>query len=79
MKNARKLPHIILVGLILPLAGLLLAQTPPDRTLFVNGKSVGTVTQIGGRSYLDIDTVAQIMNGTMTDEPNRILLGYKRA
>ena len=35
---------------------------------------MGTVTQIGGRSYLDIDTVAQIMNGTVTVEPNRILL-----
>jgi len=74
MKNPGKLPYIVLLGIILPLAGILLAQSPPDRALFVNGKPAGTVTQIGGVSYLDIDTVAQIMNGTITVEPNRILL-----
>ena len=74
MKNPGKLPYIVLSGIILSLAGMLLAQSAPDRTLFVNGKSVGSVVQIGGRSYLDIDTVAQIMNGTVTVEANRILL-----
>jgi hypothetical protein len=74
MKNPGKLPYIVLFGFILSLAGMLLAQSTPDRTLFVNGKSAGTVVQIGGRSYLDIDTVAQIMNGTVTVEANRILL-----
>jgi hypothetical protein len=74
MKNPGRLAYVVLLGIIMTLAGMLLAQTTPDRTLFVNGKSVGTVTQIGGRSYLDIDTVAQIMNGTVTVEPNRILL-----
>ncbi len=74
MKTPGKLPYLVLLGIILTLAGMLLAQSAPDRTLFVNGKSVGTVTQIGGRSYLDLDTVAQIVNGTVTVEPNRILL-----
>jgi hypothetical protein len=74
MKNPGKLPYLVLFGIILSLAGMLLAQSTPDRTLFVNGKSVGSVVQIGGRSYLDIDTVAQIMNGTVTVEANRILL-----
>src|ERR1019366_189420 len=74
MKNPSKLPYIVLFGFILSLAGMLLAQSTPDRTLFVNGKSAGTVVQIGGRSYLDIDTVGQIMNGTVTVEANRILL-----
>jgi hypothetical protein len=74
MKNRRKLSYIILAGLILSLAGILLAQTPPDRTLFVNGKPAGTVTQVGGHSFIDIDTVAQFTNGTVTVEPNRILL-----
>src|ERR1039458_5491705 len=69
MKNPGKLPYIVLF-----LAGMLLAQSTPDRTLFVNGKSAGTVVQIGGRSYLDVDTVAQIMNGTVAVEANRILL-----
>jgi hypothetical protein len=74
MKNCGMFPYIVLAGIILSLAGILLAQTPPDRTLFVNGKPAGTVTQVGGHSYIDIDTVAQITNGKVTVEPNRILL-----
>src|ERR1700688_4867729 len=74
MKNRGTLRYIILVGFILSLAGMLLAQGAPDRTLFVNGKAAGTVTQVGGHSYIDIDTVAQITNGTVTVEPTRILL-----
>ena len=74
MNNRGTLPYIILAGVILSLAGMLLAQTSPDRTLFVNGKAAGTVTQVGGHSYIDIDTVAQITNGTVTVEPTRILL-----
>jgi hypothetical protein len=74
MKNRRSLLYIGLFGFVLSLAGILLAQSPPDRTLFVNGKPMGTVTQIGGHSYIDMDTVAQITSGTVTIEPNRILL-----
>jgi hypothetical protein len=58
----------------LSVAGILLAQSTPDRELFVNGKPAGTVTQVGGHSYIDIDTVAQITNGTVTVQPDRILL-----
>jgi hypothetical protein len=74
MKSRGVLPYIFMTGLILCLASILLAQSPPDRALFVNGKAAGTVTQVGGRSYVDLDTVAQITNGTFTVEPNRILL-----
>src|ERR1700680_3574758 len=74
MKNRGMFPYIALAGFILFLAGILLAQSIPDRTLYVNGRSVGTVTQVGGHSYVDIDTLAQITNGTVTIEPNRILL-----
>jgi hypothetical protein len=74
VKNHGMLSYVTLAGFILSLAGILLAQTPPDRTLFVNGKPAGTVTQVGGHSFIDIDTVAQITNGTVTVEPNRILL-----
>src|ERR1700688_3346217 len=74
MKNRGTLRYIILVGFILSLAGILLAQGAPDRTLFVNGKPAGSVTQVAGHSYIDIDTVAQITNGTITVEPTRILL-----
>ena len=47
---------------------------PARPALFVNGKAAGTVTQVGGHSYIDLETVAQITNGTVTVEPNRILL-----
>jgi len=74
MKKHGMLSYFVLAGFILSLAGILLAQTPPDRTLYVNGKPTGTVTQVGGHSYIDIDTLAQITNGTVTIEPNRVLL-----
>jgi hypothetical protein len=74
VKNRGIFSYTILTGFILSLAGILLAQSAPDRALFVNGKPAGTVTQVGGHSYIDIDTVAQITNGTVTVEPNRILL-----
>jgi hypothetical protein len=74
MKNRGKAPYAISLGLILVCAGMLFAQSTADRTLFVNGKSAGTVVQIGGHSYVDIDTVVQITNGSVTIEPNRILL-----
>jgi len=74
MKKHGMLSYFVLGGFILSLAGILLAQTPPDRTLYVNGKPMGTITQVGGHSYIDIDTLAQITNGTVTIEPNRILL-----
>jgi hypothetical protein len=74
MTKRSNLLHFALIGLLLGVAGILFAQATPDRALFVNGKPSGTVTQVGGHSYIDIDTVAQITNGTVTVEPNRILL-----
>jgi len=35
---------------------------------------LGTVTQFGGHSYIDLETVAQITNGTLAVEPTRITL-----
>src|SRR5579862_5927200 len=77
MKNRGILPYILFTVILLCLAGILVAQSPPDRALFVNGKAAGTVTQVGGRSYVDLETVAQITNGTLTIEPTRILLNIR--
>ena len=71
-----KISCAILFGLVLACAGMLFAQGSADRALFVNGKSAGTVVQIGGRSYVDLDTVAKITNGSVTVEPNRVLLTF---
>jgi hypothetical protein len=41
----------------------------------VNGKTVGTeVKEINGRSYVDVEALAQVTNGVVTVEPNRIVL-----
>jgi hypothetical protein len=74
MENRGKAPYAILFGIIVACAGMLFAQSTSDRALFVNGKAAGTVVQIGGHSYVDLDTLAQITNGSVTIEPGRITL-----
>ncbi len=55
---------------------MLLAQDVPDRALIVNGKAVGMVVQMGGHAYVDVETVAQFTNGSVTLEPTRIVLTF---
>src|SRR5271170_1461299 len=74
MNGFSKPPYVTLFVIILACAGILFAQNTADRVLFVNGKAAGNVVQIGGHSYVDIDTVAQITNGSVTIEPSRIML-----
>ena len=70
----------VLFGIIFSFAGALLAQRAPDKMLVVNGKTVGApVLQIDGRSYVDIDTLAQLMNGVVTVQPDRIVLTIRAA
>src|SRR3984957_2442936 len=73
-----RIPWIGLLGLILFSAGNVWAQGTPSgasKTLVVNGKTVGTeVKEINGRSYVDVEALAQVTNGVVTVEPNRIVL-----
>src|SRR5467141_2074734 len=63
------------LGFFLALAGVLFAQTAPNKILVVNGKSAGpAVRQIDGRSYVDIEALAQVTNGVVTIERHRIVL-----
>ncbi len=63
------------LGFVLALAGVLFAQNAPNKILIVNGKSAGpAVRQIDGRSYVDIETLAQVTNGVVTIERHRIVL-----
>lgn len=73
--NRRSNPKIIvLFGIVLSLAMALSAQRAP-KTLVVNGKNMGvSVLQVDGRSYVDIETLAQITNGSVKFEPNRVVL-----
>jgi hypothetical protein len=81
MNRHRNFRSVLVFGFVLSLAGVLSAQgTPPaqsapDKVLIVNGKTVeGKVRQIDGRSYVDIEALAQATNGAVTVEPNRIVL-----
>jgi hypothetical protein len=76
MKNHGRFSYFLIFGSILVFAGILWAQNTPDRALIVNGKSEGKVVQMDGHSYVDIETIAQFTNGTVTIEPNRIVLAF---
>jgi len=65
------------LGFVLALAGILFAQSTPtkNKILVVNGKNAGPVIrQIDGRSYVDIETLAQVTNGAVTIERHRIVV-----
>lgn len=76
----------VMFGLVLSFASTLSAQSTqnvtsnptPDqsnKTLVVNGKAVPAgVRQINGRSYIDVETLAQATNGVVRMEPNRVVL-----
>lgn len=60
---------------MLALPGSLFAQTISNKTLVVNGKSgEATVLLIDGHSYIDVEAVALLSNGTVFIEPNRVVL-----
>jgi hypothetical protein len=76
MRNRSVIPYSFLFGFILLFAGILLAQNAPDRALIVNGKSAGMTLQMGGHAYVDVETVAQFTNGSVTLEPSRVVLTF---
>ena len=67
--------RVAFLGFLLLLAGALLAQGTPDKILVVNGKATSLkVRVIDGRSYVDIENLAQITHGVVTFETNRVVL-----
>jgi len=75
MNRRRNLKYLVLFGILLSVAGALLAQRGPDKILVVNGRTAGRpIVQIDGRSYVDVETLAQITNGAITVQPDRIVL-----
>ena len=73
-KNSWRGWPILLVLLIVP--GLALSQAvQQSRTLIVNGKSGQVkVMEIDGRSYVDLESLARIGNGTLAFSGNQITL-----
>jgi len=76
MRNRRGISYFLSFGSVLLFAGILWAQNTPDRALIVNGKSAGMVVQMRGHAYVDVETVAQFMNGSVTLEANRVVLTF---
>src|ERR1700687_4534056 len=76
MRNRRGISYYLSFGSVLLFAGILWAQNTPDRALIVNGKSAGMVVQMRGHAYVDVETVAQFTNGSVTLEPTRIVLTF---
>jgi hypothetical protein len=76
MNWSRNVKYFAWIGIgLLSCAGLLWAQRGPDKILVVNGKTIESpVVQIGGRSYVDVETLAQITNGVIAVQSNRITL-----
>jgi hypothetical protein len=75
MKQSGKFLLFLLgLGIILSV-GDTVAQDKPLRTLVVNGRTVDTaIVEVEGRSYVDIEGLAQIIGGSVTFEPNQITL-----
>jgi hypothetical protein len=65
---------VALVGVALSLAGVLCAHNVPDKELLINGKTAGALLQVNGHSYVDIETLAKLTNGSVTFKPNQIVL-----
>lgn len=76
MNRRKRLGYLLLPGIgLLSLAGVLWAQRGPDKVLVVNGKQIDSpVVQIAGRSYVDLETLAQVTNGVIAVQANRIFL-----
>jgi hypothetical protein len=75
MKSYLKHQRILTLGFVLLLAGALSAQRSPDKTLLVNGKSTSVVVlQVDGHSYVDIEMLAQVTNGSVKFGPNQVVL-----
>jgi hypothetical protein len=81
MKQRINFRYLVLTGIaLLSFAGLLWAQRGPDKKLEVNGKTMDSpIVEIGGRSYVDVETLAQITNGVVAVQPDRIVLTIPRA
>jgi hypothetical protein len=75
MQKPRTLQFFIICSIALSIAGIVLAQSTGPKQLVVNGRLTNaTIVQVGGRSYVDVDTLAQLTNGTISVSPTQIVL-----
>jgi hypothetical protein len=75
MKKLRNFRFLIWLGFVMALPWIVFAQSTSDRILVVNGKTVDSgLIQIGGRSYVDVETIAEATNGSFVVDPHRVVL-----
>jgi hypothetical protein len=75
MKRHFSLTRVVLLGVVLSVGGVLYAQRTPDKKLILNGKATSAaILQMDGHSYLDVEALAHITNGSVRIEPNQIVL-----
>jgi hypothetical protein len=68
--------YLLSLGVILSVSETVAQDTSP-KTLIVNGATVNaTVMQVEGRSYVDIEGLAQALRGSVTFDPSRIELTF---
>jgi len=73
-QSGKFLLFLLGLGIILSVCETV-AQDKPLKTLVVNGKTVDVaVVEVEGRSYVDIEALAQIIGGSVNFEPNQITL-----
>ena len=65
----------ILLAVVAFSSGAFAQASQQRRTLVVNGQSGdATIVQINGRSYIDLETLARIVNGSLSFQGTRIVL-----
>jgi hypothetical protein len=80
MNKRLNLQKVVLLGFLLSFAGVLFAQRMPGKKLIVNGRTTGAVVlQVDGHSYVDVEILAQITNGSVAFEANQIVLTIPNA
>src|SRR5580704_11606568 len=73
-QSGKFLLFLLGLGIILSVCETV-AQDKPIRTLVVNGRTIETaVVEVEGRSYVDVEGLAQVIGGSVTFEPNQITL-----
>jgi hypothetical protein len=73
-RSGKNTLSLLSLGIILSVCESV-AQDTAKKTLIVNGKTVdAAVVQVEGRSYVDIEGLAQAIGGSVTFEPNQISL-----
>jgi hypothetical protein len=75
MKPQRALQIAVIFVVSISIVGIMLAQSAAPKQLVVNGRVTNaTIVQVGGRSYVDVDTLAQLTNGSISVGPTQIVL-----